>query len=765
MPNELHFNWPGITPAHLGGEGEGLAGAKLLANLLAQPEEIYQQRVGTAQMREVARSMGVPEEQLNTVMPGDDVPTPLGGTGIMGKIMSGVGKTGATLSAILGSPVKPPRFGPTEIKDLEEGSAREALINTLNKDDPDYAKKAAKIRLGKYDDVFPGAPKNIMQLASAEADRQQLTGAERYNFIRDEVVRMTGQQTQARTDVTTQADIDKKNAEIDKQNEGIDQWNKDHPEAQRPRIPHLSLGGGGGAGSGTGGTTEPGGGMGGTSGNLPTRTNNPGDITDGPFARSQPGYAGSTRTPDGRVFAVFDTPDHGHVAMRNLLSGPGYSGLTVDAGLRKWSGGSYGANLIQGLGIDPNQTIGSLTPDQREQVRQRMYSREGYKGPALGAHPTAPGQPGQPPTQVAANVQPDTTSDVGAPGAIGIPQDAVTDQQGNVYSRNDLTKPLGKAVPNQPGKMIVTKDVMSPTGRTTETVDPRGKWLQNDQRNMAVDQLRQRQAQGEAGVNADDPQQIYDQMAANSHGMRGFTEADAAFAAVGLKPGQTPNAEQARQILQILKNKGGETGPQAALARINLQRADNALLLAPVEKTDPHTGQVLRDANGNVQYAMWTDPSDGKRKPIRPVDTLLQDWQIAALPFAAQINMRQMRNDPDFHLAANRLNQAQSNLTRFATLKGDAKRIADTERQRMVTLVPQPGDTVQEAIDKITDSNRSLDNMEAQARHELALSDVVPQGPQGGAPAPAASAPAPAAKPRQLKNAPKGFTIEPMGQQ
>src|SRR5262249_16820906 len=152
MANELHFSWPGINPAHLGGEGSGLAGAKLLANLLSLPEETYQERVGTAQMRAVARSMGVPEEQLNTVLPGEDVPTPVGGTGVVGKIMSGVGKTGATLSSILGAPIKPPRFGPTEIKDLEEGAAKESLIGTISKDDPDYVKKAAKIRLGKYDE-------------------------------------------------------------------------------------------------------------------------------------------------------------------------------------------------------------------------------------------------------------------------------------------------------------------------------------------------------------------------------------------------------------------------------------------------------------------------------------------------------------------------------------------------------------------------------------------------------------------------------------
>src|SRR5215813_5548830 len=337
MANELHFSWPSLSPPHLGSDDQ--LGLSILANLMKAPEQAYQDRVGTAQMRAVARSMGVPEEQLNTVMPGEDNPQPIGGTGVMGKILSGVSKTGAVLSGILGAPVKPPRFGPTEIKDLEEGAARESLISTIPKDDPDYVKKAAKIRLGKYDEVFPGAPKNLIELAGAEADRRGLgqNDPRRYQFIKQQMIEMTGLQTQARTDVTTQADIDKKNAEIDKQNEAIDQWNNDHPEAQRPRIPHLSLGSSAGAGGPEGGTTEPGGGMGGT-GNIPTRQNNPGNIKDGGFARSQVGYVGTgANATDGGSFAIFDTPEHGHLAMRNLLGGPGYRNLTIDAGLRKWS--------------------------------------------------------------------------------------------------------------------------------------------------------------------------------------------------------------------------------------------------------------------------------------------------------------------------------------------------------------------------------------------------------------------------------------------
>src|SRR5215813_846913 len=254
MANELHFSWPSLSPPHLGSDDQ--LGLSILANLMKAPEQAYQDRVGTAQMRAVARSMGVPEEQLNTIMPGEDNPQPIGGTGIVGRIASGASKTGAVLSGILGAPVKPPRFGPTEIKDLEEGAARESLISTIPKDDPDYVKKAAKIRLGKYDEVFPGSPKNLIELAGAEADRRGYgqNDPRRYDFIKQQMIEMTGAQTGARVDVTQRT----------KQQEAHDralEWNRTHtdPNEQVPVPPAPDQG----PGSGTGGTTEPGGGMGG----------------------------------------------------------------------------------------------------------------------------------------------------------------------------------------------------------------------------------------------------------------------------------------------------------------------------------------------------------------------------------------------------------------------------------------------------------------------------------------------------------------------
>jgi hypothetical protein len=126
---------------------------------------------------------------------------------------------------------------------------------------------------------------------------------------------------------------------------------------------------------------------------IPTRTNNPGDIMDGPFARSQPGYVGpGPAKRDGGNVAVFDSPDSGYNAMGNLLRGKGYAGLTLGDAASKWSGGGYGADWVAKQGFDPSRPVNSLTPDEMTNFTGRMGRREGYHGPpASGAPPgTAP---------------------------------------------------------------------------------------------------------------------------------------------------------------------------------------------------------------------------------------------------------------------------------------------------------------------------------------------------------------------------------------
>lgn len=101
-------------------------------------------------------------------------------------------------------------------------------------------------------------------------------------------------------------------------------------------------------------------------GNLPRgiRNNNPGNIEDGSFARSLPGYSGS----DGR-FARFDTPDAGMGAKTQLLGSYINRGFDTPAKIiNRWAPPSdnnptqaYAQYVAQRTGVDVNQRV---TPEQ-----------------------------------------------------------------------------------------------------------------------------------------------------------------------------------------------------------------------------------------------------------------------------------------------------------------------------------------------------------------------------------------------------------------
>lgn len=83
-----------------------------------------------------------------------------------------------------------------------------------------------------------------------------------------------------------------------------------------------------------------------------TRNNNPGNIEDGPFAKSLPGYAGS----DGR-FALFDTPDNGRNAAYKLFQRYGEGGKnTVAKVVATWA--PPGENDTQAYIESVAQTLG-----------------------------------------------------------------------------------------------------------------------------------------------------------------------------------------------------------------------------------------------------------------------------------------------------------------------------------------------------------------------------------------------------------------------
>lgn len=120
------------------------------------------------------------------------------------------------------------------------------------------------------------------------------------------------------------------------------------------------------------------------------RNNNFGNIEDGSFARSQPGYVGS----DGR-FARFETADHGLAAIDALLASYGKRGFnTPEAIINRWAPPTdnnptraYSAYVAEGLGVAPNATLDMSDPSVRRRVAERIAQFETGKRQPVNATP------------------------------------------------------------------------------------------------------------------------------------------------------------------------------------------------------------------------------------------------------------------------------------------------------------------------------------------------------------------------------------------
>lgn len=136
------------------------------------------------------------------------------------------------------------------------------------------------------------------------------------------------------------------------------------------------------------------------------RNNNPGNIEDGAFAKSLPGYAGS----DGR-FAIFNTPEDGVNAGGALLDSYARRGLTTPSQvINRWAPPSdnnptqaYAQYVAQRLGIGVNDPIPA---NRRGEAFQAINEFEnGARGPSQGGGPrvvSAAREPEQTPAQAAA---------------------------------------------------------------------------------------------------------------------------------------------------------------------------------------------------------------------------------------------------------------------------------------------------------------------------------------------------------------------------
>lgn len=119
------------------------------------------------------------------------------------------------------------------------------------------------------------------------------------------------------------------------------------------------------------------------------RNNNPGNIEDGGFARSVPGYKGS----DGR-FAVYDTPEAGNAAQTKLLQSYGKRGVnTVEGIVNRWAPpkendtGAYVRFVAQKAGLDPRAPIDMNDPAVVSRVQAAMAEHENGRPVAQAESP------------------------------------------------------------------------------------------------------------------------------------------------------------------------------------------------------------------------------------------------------------------------------------------------------------------------------------------------------------------------------------------
>ena len=112
---------------------------------------------------------------------------------------------------------------------------------------------------------------------------------------------------------------------------------------------------------------------------LADRNNNPGNIRDGSFAQSLPGYVGSNKG-----FAVFDSVNSGFNALNTLLQNYWNKGLrSVDSIISKWAPpnendtNSYVNQVSKWLNVSPNSTLsfGNLPT-----LAQSIAKFEGFSG-------------------------------------------------------------------------------------------------------------------------------------------------------------------------------------------------------------------------------------------------------------------------------------------------------------------------------------------------------------------------------------------------
>lgn len=211
------------------------------------------------------------------------------------------------------------------------------------------------------------------------------------------------------------------------------------------------------------------------------RNNNPGNIEDGPFAKSQPGYSGT----DGR-FAKFASMDNGTGAMGNLLGSYEKKGInTVNGIINRWAPASdgnpvsaYASTVAKEVGVDPNAP---LTPELRPKVIAAMSRFENGRPLPASQPAAAPAAPVASQDATRGKIAALLSSPNPAEQKLGrtlaqgaMAQDMKGDQPTDEMREYKLAVDQAKAAGEKPPTFVEYKTGLKKAGATNVSVDTKG---------------------------------------------------------------------------------------------------------------------------------------------------------------------------------------------------------------------------------------------------------------------------------------------------
>ena len=121
-------------------------------------------------------------------------------------------------------------------------------------------------------------------------------------------------------------------------------------------------------------------------GTISWRTNNPGNVMHGNFAKSY-GSLGAIKAADSQPVAIMPTLEQGWKMQMDLWRRPAYNNGTIDQGARRWAGAvgakretsQYTIDLANAAGVPIHTKVANLSDDQLKRLVKKQAQWEGFK--------------------------------------------------------------------------------------------------------------------------------------------------------------------------------------------------------------------------------------------------------------------------------------------------------------------------------------------------------------------------------------------------